>query len=211
MDRAQGLQSPKVFGIGFQKTGTSSLGRALELLGYRVGGYWDFRDLAQDTGLTMERLVERAMVLSTQYDALKDTPWPVMFREMDRAYPGSKFIHIVRDTDSWLKSASLDFGKHPNALHRVIYGCDCPVGNERVWTDRYERHNAEVREYFRGRESDFVSLHMNQGEVGWDPVCRLLGLSVPDVAWPHVNRISTKKRQMFVGRVARKLGVVKDR
>jgi hypothetical protein len=40
----------KVFGIGFHKTGTSSLGRALSMLGYRVAdvqGVWD-QDIAEE-------------------------------------------------------------------------------------------------------------------------------------------------------------------
>ncbi len=34
------VSDPKVFGIGFQKTGTSSLKRALRQLGYRVSAGW---------------------------------------------------------------------------------------------------------------------------------------------------------------------------
>ena len=39
-----------MFGIGFHKTGTSSLGRALSMLGYRVAdvqGVWD-QDIAEE-------------------------------------------------------------------------------------------------------------------------------------------------------------------
>ena len=36
----------KGFGIGFQKTGTTSLGTIFDKLGYRVASYRDFRDFA---------------------------------------------------------------------------------------------------------------------------------------------------------------------
>ena len=200
----------KVFAIGFQKTSTSSLGCALELLGYTVSGYWEFRDLAGQPCLTRADLLSRAMTLVDQFDAFKDTPWPVFYKELDQACPGSKFIHIVRDTDSWIRSAVRDFGSYPNAIHEVIYGCGYPLGNEQVWIERYEQHNSEVLAYFSGRNADFISLHLNRGEVGWVPICRLLNAEVPNAPWPHVNKIRDKKRRLLLDRVRRRLGIRRD-
>ncbi len=199
------MSKPKVFCIGFQKTGTTSLGRALEILGYRASGYWEFRDFAQEPSLTMDQVIERAHALVGEFDAFKDTPWPVLYRELDAAYPGSKFIHIVRDTQSWINSATRDFGSHPNHLRRLIYGCDYPVGNEQIWIDRYEAHNKEVAEYFKNRPEDFITLHLNRGEVDFEPICKLLGLPIPEVSWPHVNQIGNKKRRMLVARILKKI------
>jgi len=203
------MKDVKVFGIGFQKTGTSSLGKALEVLGYRVGGYNDFRSMADDPDLTMEMVIEHAHAMVERYDAMKDTPWPILYKEMDQAYPGSKFIHVVRSTESWMRSARRDFGTHPNFMHRLIYGCDFPAGNEDVWVARYEQHNREVLEYFHGRDSDFISLDLNKGEVCFERICAFLGEPVPDVDWPHVNQRADKKRRMFVAKVLRKIGVGK--
>lgn len=64
----------KVFYIGFQKTGTSSLGIALEHLGYRVAGFYPFRDLAAETDVTHEELLERAKEVAQNVDAAQDMP-----------------------------------------------------------------------------------------------------------------------------------------
>lgn len=199
------MNRTKVFCIGFQKTGTTSLGLALEALGFKVCGYHGFRDMADDTDLTMDKLVTRARTLAEEHDAFKDTPWPVLYRQLDEWYPGSKFIHVVRDSDRWIRSACKDFGAHPNMIHRLIYGCDHPLGNEPVWLEKYETHNREVREYFSSRPEDCVSLSLDRGEVGWASVCEFLGLPVPEREWPHANTYVSKKRRMFVQRVMHKL------
>lgn len=204
------MSETKVFCIGFQKTGTSSLGIALDRLGYRVCGYWDFRDMAQNAGLTMGGLQSRAFQLADRYDAFKDTPWPIFYRELDQRYPGSKFIHVVRDTEKWIRSATADFADHPNMIHRLIYGCDFPAGNERVWVERYEKHNRDVKAYFSDRPDCILSLSLDRGEVNWTTVCGFLGKSVPDAPWPHANTIRDKKRRMFLGKVLQKLRIDKS-
>ena len=113
----------KAFGIGFQKTGTTSLGVIFDKLGYRTAGYNEFRDLAAQSDLTWNDVKSRALRIATEVDAVKDTPWPLLYKELDMTFPGSKFIHIIRDPDAWLRSASNDFKTHPNSLHRLIYGC----------------------------------------------------------------------------------------
>lgn len=201
------MKDTKVFAIGFQKTGTSSLGKALETLGYQVGGYWDFRDMANQEGLTWEEIEHRAFELAERFDAFKDTPWPVLYKKLDERYPGSKFILVTRDSEKWIQSASKDFMAHPNMIHRLIYGCDFPVGNEQVWIDRYEQHNRDVVAYFSGRPNDFVSMHLDRGEVTFKSICGFLKCEIPDEPWPHVNQIRDKKRRMFKTRLLSKLGI----
>ncbi|MBL0299362.1 MAG: hypothetical protein IPQ21_19985 [Betaproteobacteria bacterium] len=44
-----------------------------------------------------------------QNEALTDTPIPSFYRELDRRYPGAKFILTVRDMESWLLSCKRQF------------------------------------------------------------------------------------------------------
>ena len=71
-------------------------------------------------------------------------------------------------------------------MREWIYGSSagCPEGNEEVYVARYERHNEEVREYFRGRPQDMCELRFDDG---WESLSRLLGVPVPDRPWPHAN------------------------
>ena len=186
------MTAPKVFCIGFQKTGTSSLGLALQQLGYSVAGYHPFRDLATHGGLDLETIWARAGPIAASHDAVQDTPWPVLYDRLDRAFPGAKFIHVVRDRDAWIRSVLQDFRNSHNEIHRLIYGSDCPVANEEAWLARYDRHNAEVRAYFADRQEDLLSIDL--ASIGWAPVCAFLGHPPPegDVPWPHVNTYKQK-------------------
>lgn len=184
----------RVFCVGFQKTGTSSLGRALGRLGYRVAGYHPFRDLAARPGLDMETVWARARPVAMAHDAVQDTPWPVLYDRLDAAFPGAKFLHVVRDRDAWLKSVLGDFSDHHNEIHRLIYGSDCPVGNEAAWLARYDRHNREVAAHFADRPGDYLRLDL--AEIGWDRICPFLGCEIPDLPWPHANTRREKRLRM---------------
>lgn len=86
----------KIIGVGFQKTGTSSLREALKILGFRV----------KDT--TSRALIpilkgdyQKLLSLLEGYDAAEDTPWYMIYKELDELIPNSKFILTLRDEQSW--------------------------------------------------------------------------------------------------------------
>lgn len=195
----------KIFCVGFQKTGTTSLGVALSRLGYRVEGYHPFRDLSTAQGLTMDDLWTRATRLLDGFDAFKDTPWPVLYARLDAEVPNARFIHVVRNRDSWIDSVRNDFGAYPNEIHRLIYGSAFPVGNEDAWLARYDRHNAEVRAHFEGRPERFISLDMSRGELSFERLCPFLGIPAPQIAWPHANSRSAKRRNMKIWKLQARL------
>ena len=175
-------EKPKVFCVGFHKTGTKSLARALEILGYRVTG---------PNGAREPRIAERALPMALdiaqRFDAFNDNPWPILFRELDAAFPGSRFILTVRPADSWIASVVGHFGDEPTPMREWIYGegRGAPRGNERVYVDRFRRHNADVVSYFAGREC-LVTMDVTAGD-GWETLCRFLALPVPDRPFPHIN------------------------
>lgn len=200
----------KVFCVGFQKTGTTSLGVALRQLGYSVGGYNDFRHLAQSRELDRNQLEEEVIKTAGRYDAVKDTPYPVFYRELDRAYPNSNFILIIRDTDSWIRSVVSDFATDENSIHNIIYGSPCPVGHESDWVRRYEDHNNSVVEYFSGDPKRLLLLNLNKGEVGWKAICDFLQRPVPDKPWPHANSKGAKTMKMGYWKAMKRLGLQKS-
>lgn len=184
------MKSPKVFGIGFHKTGTSSLGKALEVLGYRVRGVTGNKD--PDIADKVHELAWRT-IDGRGYDAFQDNPWPILFREIDERYPGSKFVLTVRPTDKWISSQLRHFGASSTPMRTWIYGVGCPEGNEDVYIARYERHNAEVRAHFKDRPQDMVEMNLDAGH-GWDELCGLLEVPVPDTPWPHANAAADRER-----------------
>lgn len=172
----------KIFGIGFHKTGTTSLGEALSLLGYRVCGHFGVYD--PDIHVTVR---EQAFGRVEAYDAFQDNPWPILYRELDERYPGSKFILTLRPTDAWIRSAVKHFGNEDTPMRQWIYGVGHPAGHEACYVERYERHNAEVLSYFADRPDDLLVYRLTEGEA-WDPLCAFLGEPVPEVPFPRANR-----------------------
>lgn len=199
------MKQQKVFCVGFQKTGTTSLGLALEYLGYSVCGYYPFRDFAHVKHFDEMAFRKRVFDLADTHDAFKDTPWPIFYRELDERYPGSKFILIIRDTEKWIMSASEDFQGYENSIHNYIYGVPYPLGHEDVFVDRYKRHNREVREYFSTRPDDLLTLCLDEGDVNWANICGFLGYDVPDADWPHSNTFRQKRVKSLAWRVRKKL------
>ncbi len=190
------MNKVKVFGVGFQKTGTTSLGTILDKLGYHTLSYWEFRHLADRDTLDWAEVTALALQLAAEADAAKDTPWPLLYKELDTAFPGSKFIHVTRNTETWLKSAVSDFQDYPNAIHRLIYGSDGPLGYEGIWVDRYEGHNAAVAAYFKNRPENYLHICLEDG-VTFEKVCNFLDEPLVGTGAPKANTKSKKQLKMF--------------
>lgn len=192
----------KVFCIGFQKTGTSSLRDALTKLGYSVTGVF-----GRVTPLEQlrETFVDRGLEIAQDYDAVEDMPWPIMFRELDHAFPNSKFILTVRDTDRWYASIASHFGSNPNPIQQLVYGEDAPapVGHEARYREVFEAHNAAVRDYFAERPGDLLEMWLERGD-GWAELGAFLGREdVPDGPFVHTN--SSKERTSLLNRIRMRL------
>lgn len=171
----------KVFCIGFHKTGTSTMDSALTLLGYRVTGPNGVND--EDIS---KNYIAMGKALVQEFDAFQDNPWPLLYKEMDDLFPGSKFILTMREPESWIKSQVNHFGSISTPMRRFIYGKGSPLGNEQIYIDKYNSHNQEVIEYFRGREDDFLIMDLPSGD-GWLKLCRFLGEDIPKVEFPRRN------------------------
>lgn len=175
-------QKTKVFCIGFHKTGTTSLHRALEMLGYRVHEEFGVHDPdIQQTALN------RALALVPDYDAFRDNPWPILYRELDEQVPGSKFILTVRPAERWLQSVLNHFGGRTSAMREWIYGAGDPTGHEHLYVERYQQHNEDVQRYFADRPDDLLVMDLTAGD-GWEKLCPYLGYSIPTQEFPHSNK-----------------------
>ena len=164
----------KIFGIGASKTGTSTLGACFELLGYTHIG-WN-EDLEEKyLGRNFDYLFD----VAEKYQSFEDTPWNSdnFFKELDRRFPGSKFILTVRDTRDWFRSYSTYFrGMIPDVADK-----------ERKLIADYERRNREVIEYFAQRPGDLLVINICAGE-GWQAICPFLGVLPTGAPFPHRNK-----------------------
>lgn len=187
------VTDPKVFGIGLNKTGTTSLGEALNLLGLRTIHYPFDRT-------TYEELTrgDYDLTLMKSYQGIVDTPVAPFYPQLDRQFPGSKFILTVREPESWLKSVEAHwpvmrqwcerdpkFGRFTDFISACVYGT-LEFHRER-FLDVYHRHNKNVQEYFQDRADDFLVMDICRGD-GWEQLCPFLGYPIPDAPFPHSNQ-----------------------
>jgi Sulfotransferase domain/N-terminal domain of galactosyltransferase len=180
----------RLFGIGMHKTGTTSLARAFQILGYD-SGHWKNPGWARRL---YEEITQKGQspTLEAHY-ALTDIPLPLLFRELDKAYPGSKFILTLRDENDWLESVrkhfsdanpyrdSWDMDAFTRKAHSLTYGRS--DFHERTMRRRYRMHNADVRDYFANRPQDLLVME----SPDWHDLCAFLGKPIPSVPYPCEN------------------------
>lgn len=174
----------KVFGIGAARTGTSSLGRAFVLLGFRHTSWdpqlWDAFERHE---------YERIFAVAERFDSFEDGPWNGhdFYRTLDDRFPGSKFVLTSRDPDSWSKSHERHFSADGDRKIPERYRiADYASRRDEILRNYWER-NEEVRSYFADRPADLLVLDVVGGQ-GWELLCPFLGLEEPAMPFPHLNR-----------------------
>ena len=179
----------KVFGIGLSRTGTTSLTEALRVLGYR----------AVHCPLSIVAFNGNGLKLSTdivkQFDAFTDSPVARVYRELDQAFPGSKFVLTTRPLDKWMSSMRrmrpsfilLTLLPKVRQLARDLGGT-ASFADERALANGFLNHTRNVREYFGDRVGkDLLVLDVGEADA-WERLCSFLGHKMPSRPFPHYNR-----------------------
>lgn len=125
----------------------------------------------------------------------------MIYKELDKKIPGSKFILTIRNEESWYKSVARHIGLLRNANHEWIYGRGkgLPIEDKENTIRVYTDHNKEVVEYFRDRPDDLLVVDFTKGD-GWDELCGFLGREIPETPFPHFNKWHDKKsKQPYYG------------
>jgi hypothetical protein len=179
----------KVFCVGYNKTGTTTLERVLIDLGYRMP------DQMKQESLVVEPLFKGnyrpLFELCKKYDAFQDLPFSqeMYFIALDASFPGSKFILTIRDPNSWFESlvrfhlngilarAGIDdvekFGEqtfqdksvylHKNYLQNVVRRQAAKVVGGRIELDWSLVYNKQHRvRLYEDRNRDIVTYFQNR-------------------------------------------------
>lgn len=185
---------PKVFVLGLSKTGTTSIGDALERLGYRRLGWRDIRSRHMvHTWANGE--TEPLRDLSKFYDAFEDLPWPFMYQEMAEMYPDARFVLSLRkDEATWLRSMRAHVGRGKWLPYAYFYGADTVEGNEEIIVSSYRNHTEKIRDYFKDKPSRYIELNIDNGDINWDALCRIAqcpGGNAPSIGFPRSNTVAS--------------------
>jgi hypothetical protein len=177
---------PRIFGVGLNKTATTTLHRALELLGFR-SLHWG--------GPPVRRTVEASLAagepllagLDPAYDAYSDVE--PLYRNvplLDEQYPGSRFVLTVRPVDEWLDSRRRHVERNQALAAEGRYDGTFLEVDEAGWRADWDQHVAAVRAHFAGR-ADLLEVDLTR-DPAWEPLSTFLGVAVPDAPFPWENR-----------------------
>ncbi len=171
----------KVFGIGMFKTGTTSLGYALDILGYKTlhGPWWGaIKDNWYEQPSEWKKKIDVFKKKTRHYNAFQDFPWMYLYKEMDQCFPNSRFILTTRDAEKVAES-DLNMWKRNGIAAKSI-------PDKSLFIKRYLAHKAQVLNYFRNKDNLLV-VNWENGD-GWKQLCDFLEKPVPSRAFPHVNK-----------------------
>tara|TARA_B100000674_G_scaffold471193_1_gene459764 strand:+ start:989 stop:1804 length:816 start_codon:yes stop_codon:yes gene_type:complete len=122
----------KCFGIGQHKTGTTSLNKIFQLLGYDCAPQQEI-EIATTKQVMHGNYVELFRQVE-KYDFFQDSPFAqgLCWVALDAKFPGSKFIYTDRDPDSWFASL---FNFHNKRTKNI----DLNQNSENIIPDSYLR------------------------------------------------------------------------
>jgi len=172
---------PKVFCIGTGKTGTTSVEKALRDFGYKMGNQEKGELLLEDYS---KRNLNAIVKHCKTAEAFQEAPFcfKYTFIPLDIAFPNSKFILTVRDSDEqWyeslvsfhskiyanneriptiddLKNATYRYKGYTWEVRQKVYGIkegDNPY-NKKVFVDYYNSHYNTIIDYFKNRKNLLV-------------------------------------------------------
>ena len=209
-----GLQ---VIGAGFGRCGTTSLARALEMLGCKPCYHMQvamkrYRDMRFWVRAAAGEAVDFRRFFNG-YRATVDWPSCEFYRELMALYPQAKVVLNVRDPQSWYDSTHETLWTIDQVLPWWFPPVMRRMHDDLIWngrfggrfTDRQEavaifnRHLEQVR-----RTVPPERLLEWEVKQGWEPLCRFLGRPVPspDVPFPHLNDRRFFRRLLLALRIA---------
>lgn len=201
----------KVFCVGRNKTGTTSIETALRELGFTVGDQRYAELLADD--YYHQGNFQPIIRYCAYANAFQDIPfsWPRTYQIMDAAFPNALFVLTVRDSperwyESMIRFQAKRYGQNGELptdedLKRAEYvRPGFPWRSRQTWDtqadDLYDRdrliagyiaHNEAIKKHFANRPDKLITINVSQaGEYA--RLCRFLGVTPVRDAFPWKNR-----------------------
>lgn len=202
---------PKIFGIGLNKTGTTSLKMAMHELGYVVGHQRTAEKLSTDWA---KRDFRQIVSYCKTGQFFQDVPFskPFTYVIMDHEFPGSKFILTVRDNpEQWYNSLTCFHAKlwgkngriptkedlqeavyinkgRPWLSNRFTYNTpETDPYNKEIMIMYYKTYIDQVKEYFKQRPADLLVLNVAD-ENAYSKLCKFLDVKPIQDTFPWKNK-----------------------
>ncbi|MGD8860631.1 MAG: sulfotransferase [Myxococcales bacterium] len=191
----------KVIGTGLGRTGTYSLKQALNAL--ELGPCYHMEEVIHQMPVQLPKWQAVAAgepnwdAVFEGYESAVDWPTASYYRELHAAYPNARFVHTVRDTQTWVASFS-------ETIQKLLQGKDQVPAEMRDWLEMcvtaiakvgvtpdaspealalaFDAHTDAVRAAIPAEQ-----LLLFEVKQGWAPLCAFLGVPAPTTAFPRTN------------------------
>jgi hypothetical protein len=194
----------KIFVLGYNKTGTKSLAKALEILGYKVlhtGGGGDFLE-SVGWNLYYNKPILDGL---DEYECYLDYPIfePTVFGHILQEYPRASYISLTRDLDGYVDSVLQD--KIKRLEDGIIDSWNwLGVGDKEV----FENYPEYQKEWIKGRikfkhysnisllkkkKRGYLNMNVCDDGDGWKKLCNFLNQPIPKVDFPNIIEIEISK------------------
>jgi len=188
----------RVVQIGFHRCGTRSLAQLFRKSGYtaahwRVAGPKGKMNLARvmknnlEAGRKPLHRIDHYAFLSDLECFEEGKIWSgfLHFREIDAAYPGTKFLLNTREKENWLQSRlhHRRYAQRFIAAHNLS-GIDACLA---MWSADWDRHLADVRSYFSDRPDDLITFNIDDDGID-DLIAQLPDFTLDRIAWGHIGQ-----------------------
>lgn len=186
----------KIFCIGQNKTGTTSMAFALEDLGYSVLRVRDF-----PTGMIDDCLhhnYEKVLSCTKNKEAFEDRPFNIMhvYQFLYSCWPNAKFILTVRKEEDWWNSVNnwlsikrKSFLTEEKRLHKIeVYKKHYETNKfcRESFIKYYSHYNQSTINYFQNN-NNFIVFNIFSGD-GWKKLCSFLEKPIPNHLFPWKNK-----------------------
>ena len=181
----------KIFCIGAGKTGTSSLWKTFQHLGYKVGGVggrYDLVPIPTNSEKNIEKIIEYG---NSDQEFFQDCPfcYPDTYKHVEKEFPDAKFILTVRpNAEIWVNSLIQFLAGHmlkikPEERHlpsvkdkvarlghfrvyeifKYIYKTpDEDIFNKEILMSYYENYNKNIKNYFKDKKDKLLIIDLSE-------------------------------------------------
>jgi hypothetical protein len=195
----------EIIGPGFGRTGTASLKRALEKLGFGPCHHMEeiFANPPQVDHWVKVAAGQKVDwdVVFAGYRSQVDWPGAHVWRELAAHFPKAKVIHSVRPEEAWWKSFSGTIGKLvderagiplPPHIAAMLEAAGVEMIGRQTFGGRITDKDSAIAAYRKRTEEVKAAIPADRLLVfdvaeGWSPLCRFLDVPVPADPFPRVN------------------------
>jgi hypothetical protein len=188
----------KVFVLGWNKSGTKSLTKALEILGYNV---LDTAGGGKTVEVIKDNILNQKPIMTNleQYDCYVDFPFfePLVFSHLVNENKNAKYISLTRNLDDYVDSVlkhkirNIENGVEPS-WHWLGTGDKNTFLNFpqelKDWIKRktWFNHLSNLN-WLKKHNIDYLELDITKGDK-WEKLCKYLDKEIPTQEFPYLNK-----------------------